>query len=219
VELEALARWSHRGTMLQPAEWLPLAEESGLIIPIGEALMASARAGYDRFQLPIAVNVAARQISEPDFLAQVGRAWGDSDWVRLTIEVTESALLADDAAATLKLEALRERGVRIALDDFGTGYSSLSRLATLPVDILKIDQSFVREIGTQRGLAVLRAIVGLAEAHELEVIAEGVEQASQLTALVELGVSRVQGNLLGRAAPGLPVRGPRPRRHGALGAH
>ncbi|MCC2308421.1 putative bifunctional diguanylate cyclase/phosphodiesterase [Cellulomonas chengniuliangii] len=219
VELEALARWSHRGTMLQPAEWLPLAEESGLIIPIGEALMASARSGYDRFQLPIAVNVAARQISEPDFLAQVGRAWGDSDWVRLTIEVTESALLADDAAATLKLEALRERGVRIALDDFGTGYSSLSRLATLPVDILKIDQSFVREIGTQRGLAVLRAIVGLAEAHELEVIAEGVEQASQLTALVELGVSRVQGNLLGRAAPGLPVRGPRPRRHGALGAH
>lgn len=218
VELEALARWSHRGTMLQPAEWLPLAEESGLIIPIGEALMASARAGYDRFQLPVAVNVAARQVSEPDFLDQVERAWGDSEWVRLTIEVTESALLADDAAATIKLQALRERGVRIALDDFGTGYSSLSRLASLPVDILKIDQSFVREIGTKRGVAVLRAILGLAEAHGLEVVAEGVEKATQLTALVDLGVSRVQGNLLGRAAPGLPVRGPRPRRHGALGA-
>lgn len=218
VELEALARWTHRGQMLQPAEWLPLAEESGLIVPIGEALIASARHGLDRFQLPVAVNVAARQISDPHFLELVERAWGDSEWVRLTVEVTESSLLADDAAATVSLQSLRDRGVRISLDDFGTGYSSLSRLATLPVDIVKIDQSFVREIGTGHGEAVLRAILALADAHHLEVIAEGVETAAQLTTLVGLGVTRVQGNLLGRPSPDLPVRGPRPRRHGVLRA-
>jgi diguanylate cyclase (GGDEF)-like protein len=214
VGLEALARWSHDGRMLMPSDWLPLAEESGLIVPIGQALLARSRAGYERFRLPVAVNVAARQLAEPDFLQHVEAAWGDDAWSYLTIEVTESALLDDGAAASMTLAELRSRGARIAIDDFGTGYSSLSRLASLPVDVLKIDKAFVREIRTRRGRAVLKAILALADAHGLDVVAEGVERASELTALVDLGVTRVQGNLLGRPSTTLPVRGPRPRPRG-----
>jgi EAL domain-containing protein (putative c-di-GMP-specific phosphodiesterase class I) len=206
VELEALARWTHGGRTLLPGEWLPRAEQSGLIEPIGRTLLASSRAGFDRFALPVAVNIAARQLAEPDFLAHIEQSWGDGAWDQLTVEVTESALFDDRADARAKLVELRSRGVRISLDDFGTGYSSLSRLALLPVDVLKIDQSFVREVGSERGLAVLRAILALADAHGLDVIAEGVERASELTALVELGVTRVQGNLLGRPSASLPVR-------------
>ena len=206
VELEALARWTHGGRTLLPGEWLARAEQSGLIVPIGRALLASSRAGLDRFALPVAVNIAARQLAEPDFLEHLEQSWGDGAWNQLTVEVTESALFDDRLDARAKLAELRSRGVRISLDDFGTGYSSLSRLALLPVDVLKIDQSFVREIGTDRGVAVLRAILALAEAHGLDVIAEGVERASELTALVELGVTRVQGNLLGRPSASLPVR-------------
>jgi EAL domain-containing protein (putative c-di-GMP-specific phosphodiesterase class I) len=206
VELEALARWTHGGRTLLPGEWLPRAEQSGLIVPIGRALLASSRAGLDRFALPVAVNIAARQLAEPDFLEHLEQSWGDGAWNQLTGEVTESALFDDRLDARAKLAELRSRGVRISLDDFGTGYSSLCRLALLPVDVLTIDQSFVREIGTERGLAVLRAILALAEAHGLDVIAEGVERVSELTALVELGVTRVQGNLLGRPSVSLPVR-------------
>jgi diguanylate cyclase (GGDEF)-like protein len=215
VELEALARWTHGGRTLLPGEWLPQAEQSGLIVPIGRELLVSSRAGVDRFSLPVAVNIAARQLAEPAFLEHIEHAWGDNAWDRLTVEVTESALFDDRADARAKLAELRSRGARISLDDFGTGYSSLSRLASLPVDILKIDQSFVREIGCERGLAVLRAILALADAHGLDVIAEGVERASELTALVELGVTRVQGNLLGRPNASLPVRFPRLRPPGA----
>ncbi|MGV8977513.1 MAG: putative bifunctional diguanylate cyclase/phosphodiesterase [Cellulomonas sp.] len=206
IELEALARWTHGGRTLLPGEWLARAEQSGLIVPIGRALLESSRAGLDRFALPVAVNIAARQLAEPDFLEHLERSWGDGAWDRLTVEVTESALFDDHLDARAKLVELRSRGVRISLDDFGTGYSSLSRLALLPVDVLKVDQSFVREIGTERGLAVIRAILALAEAHGLDVIAEGVERVSELTALVELGVTRVQGNLLGRPSANLPVR-------------
>jgi len=206
VELEALARWTHGGRTLLPGEWLTRAEQSGLIVPIGRALLESSRAGLDRFAFPVAVNIAARQLAEPDFIEHLEQSWGDGAWDQLTVEVTESALLDDSLDARDKLAELRTRGVRISLDDFGTGYSSLSRLALLPVDVLKIDQSFVREIGTERGLAVLRAILALAEAHGLDVVAEGVERVSELTALVGLGVTRVQGNLLGRPSASLPVR-------------
>ena len=99
------------------------------------------------------------------------------------------------------LSELRARGAQIAVDDFGTGYSSLARLARLPVDALKIDRSFVRDIGDRPRRGVVRAIVALAETHGLDVVAEGVEHADQLDALVDLGVTRVQGNFLGRAAP------------------
>ena len=209
VQVEALARWDHHGHLILPADWLELAEESGLIVPIGLEVMRQARRALERFQMPVSVNIAARQLAEPDALEQIETAWGDAFWEHLTLEITESALVQTSSAVPV-LSELRARGARIAVDDFGTGYSSLARIARLPVDELKIDRSFVRDMGTERGRGVVRAIVALAHTHGLEVVAEGVETPAQLTALAEMGVTRVQGNFLGRAAPNLPVRGPRP---------
>lgn len=206
VGVEVLARWQDGDTLRAPASWLPLAEETGLIVEIGEQMFAAARAASDRFGLPMAVNVAARQLDEPDVLGQIERGWGDGAWDRLTIEVTESALAHDDHHVRAVLTELAGRGVRIALDDFGTGYNSLARLGTLPLHVLKIDKSLVDSATTDEGLAVLRAVVGLAEAHGLEVVAEGVEQRAQLHALLGLGVDLVQGNLVGRPRGDLPER-------------
>ena len=210
VGLEALARWRRHGQLIQPAEWLALAEETGLIVEIGRQVFAAARAASDKYELPIAVNVAARQLDESDFVRQVEQSWGPGAWRRLTIEVTESALLRDAAHVRAALSTLASRGVRIALDDFGTGYNSLARLAELPVHILKIDRTFVQDAYTPAGAAVLRAVLAVAEAHGFEVVAEGVERAVELTALVALGVGTVQGFMLGRPAPTLPIRGRRP---------
>ncbi|KQY25112.1 diguanylate cyclase [Cellulomonas sp. Root485] len=209
VQVEALARWDHHGQLILPADWLELAEESGLIVPIGLEVLRQARRALERFQMPVSVNIAARQLAEPDALEQIETAWGDAFWEHLTLEITESALVQTSSAVPV-LSELRARGARIAVDDFGTGYSSLARIARLPVDELKIDRSFVRDMGTERGRGVVRAIVALASTHGLAVVAEGVETPHQLTALAEMGVTRVQGNFLGRAAPNLPVRGPRP---------
>ncbi|MFC4614657.1 putative bifunctional diguanylate cyclase/phosphodiesterase [Cellulomonas algicola] len=209
LQVEALARWNHHGHLVLPADWLDLAEESGLIVPIGLAVLRESRRALDRFQMPVAVNVASRQLTEPDALEQFETAWGDSYWEHLTLEITESALVQTVQAVPV-LSELRARGARVAVDDFGTGYSSISRLGRLPVDVLKIDRSFIRELGTERGRGAVRAILALAENHGLDVVAEGVETAAQLTTLVDLGVRRVQGNFLGRATPSLPVRGPRP---------
>ncbi|HEY3438411.1 MAG TPA: EAL domain-containing protein [Actinotalea sp.] len=210
VGLEVLARWNRDGRLVEPADWLPFAEESTLIEEVGRQMFQAARAGMERFGLPVAVNVAARQLDARDFVDQVVAAWGDSDWDRLTIEVTESALLHDADHVRRALVALADRGVTIALDDFGTGYNSLSRLAELPLHVLKIDRAFVRGIGTAQGAAVLRAILTLAEAHGLEVIAEGVERVDELTALVAMGVTTAQGNMLGRPAATLPLPGRTP---------
>ncbi len=209
LQVEALARWDHHGRLLLPVDWLELAEETGLIVPIGLSMLSQARRALDRFQMPVSVNLAARHLSEPDALEQIETAWGSTYWEHLTLEITESALVQTGAAIPV-LSELRARGTRIAVDDFGTGYSSLARLARLPVDVLKIDRSFVREVDTERGASVVRAIIELAAAHGLDVVAEGVERAADLDALVQLGVRRVQGNFLGRAAPTVPVRGPRP---------
>ncbi|CAM5778305.1 GGDEF-domain containing protein OS=Cellulomonas persica OX=76861 GN=CPE01_07050 PE=4 SV=1 [Cellulomonas persica] len=209
LQVEALARWDHHGRLLLPADWIDLAEETGLIVPIGLSILQQARRALDRFQMPVSVNLAARHLSEPDALEQLETAWGGAYWEHLTLEITESALVQTTAAIPV-LSELRARGARIAVDDFGTGYSSLARLARLPVDVLKIDRSFVREVGTERGSSVVRAILELGYAHGLDVVAEGVERAADLDALVGLGVRRVQGNFLGRAVPTVPVRGPRP---------
>ncbi|WP_448060709.1 putative bifunctional diguanylate cyclase/phosphodiesterase [Cellulomonas hominis] len=199
VGLEALARWQTDEGTLAPAHWLPLAEETGLIVPIGRAILAAARSDLRYLGLPVAVNVAARQLSEPSFLQQVVGAWGDGAWDLLTLEVTESSLLNDRGQAVQVLAELRARGARIALDDFGTGYSSLSRLARLPIDVLKIDREFVTGSATEPGRAVLRAMVQLAAAHGLDVVAEGVETPQQLAVLLDLGVARIQGHLVGQA--------------------
>lgn len=209
LQVEALARWNHHGHLVLPADWLELAEETGLIVPIGLSVLRESRRALERFQMPVAVNVAARQLTEPDALEQFETAWGDAYWEHLTLEITESALVQTGQAVPV-LSELRARGARVAVDDFGTGYSSISRLGRLPVDVLKIDRSFIRELGTERGRGAVRAIIALADNHGLDVVAEGVETAAQLTALVDLGVRQVQGNFLGRATPSLPVRGPRP---------
>ncbi|WP_372593716.1 putative bifunctional diguanylate cyclase/phosphodiesterase [Actinotalea sp.] len=206
VGLEVLARWKHGSELRAPADWLPLAEETGLIVPIGQQMFASARRGMEEFDLPVAVNVAARQLDEPDFVKHVEDSWGTDRWDRLTIEVTESALLYDAQHVRASLLTFAERGARIALDDFGTGYNSLSRLGELPIHTLKIDRAFVHDIGTTEGAAVLRAILALAEAHGFGIVAEGVEQRSELQALIQMGVSVVQGHMLGRPAPGVPSR-------------
>lgn len=211
VGLEVLARWRRDGRLRRPSEWLPLAEETGLIVEVGRQMFTAARRGMERFDLPVAVNVAARQLDEPDFVRHVEESWGTDRWDRLTIEVTESALLYDAVHVRAALDELVSRGVRIALDDFGTGYNSLSRLGELPLHVLKIDRTFVQDIGRPEGAAVLRAILALAEAHALEVVAEGVERAAELTALVDMGVGTVQGYMLGRPAATLPVRGRRQR--------
>lgn len=210
VGLEALARWRRHGELVLPQEWLPLAEETGLIVEIGRQVFAAARTASEKYDLPVAVNVAARQLDEADFVRHVEQSWGPGAWRRLTIEVTESALLHDDAHARAALATLAARGARIALDDFGTGYNSLSRLAELPVHVIKVDRSFVHASDTPEGRAVLRAVLAVARAHGLDVVAEGVERAEELTTLVGMGVGTVQGFMLGRPAPTLPIRGRRP---------
>lgn len=210
VGLEALARWHEGDNLILPDHWLALAEQSGLIVPIGRSMIRQARRALDRHQMPVAVNLSARELHEPDVLERIDTAWSGGPWEHLTIEITESTMLRT-AAAVPVLSELRARGARIALDDFGTGFSSLARLARLPVDVLKIDRSFVREVRTPRGAGPMRAIVALAEHHGLDVVAEGVESAGDLQMLVELGVPLAQGNFVGRPAPGLPVRGARPK--------
>ena len=204
--LEALARWECGGRLREPKEWLDYAETSGLIVAIGNMTFRKAFAATERYDLPVAINLSARQLAEPSLVDDLTAAWGTRDWSLLTLEITEGALLQDEQQAVSVLGRLRSRGARIALDDFGTGYNSLARLGTLPIDILKIDQSFVRDIASPAGLAVLRAIVTLADAHGLDVVAEGIEQVSELEGLVSLGVRRAQGNMLGRPAAALPVR-------------
>ena len=207
IGVEALVRWQHPDGMRQPAQWLTFAENSGLIVPIGQRLLTIAREGASRLGLPVAVNVAARQLAEPRFVEHVRESWGDGDWDLLTLEITESALVRDLPHVVRSLTTLRALGVRISIDDFGTGYSSFARLAKLPVDVLKIDQAFVRDLDDPGGVAVVRAIVALAQAYELELVAEGVEQLDQLETLTTLGIGHVQGYLLGRptATALLPV--------------
>ena len=212
VGVEALARWQHGGRMRMPGEWMAFAEETGLIVPIGRTVLGVARAGAQRMGLPVMVNVAARELAEPAFLDNLVADWGTSDWRNLTLEITETALLQDLPHVLRSLAALRGFGARIAIDDFGTGYSSFARLADLPVDVLKIDRAFVHRVTTDEGRAVVRAIVSLAGAYRLDVVAEGVETVEQLEVLLELGVPKLQGYLLGRPAAGRPhpVAVPRP---------
>ncbi len=209
IGLEALARWQEGDKVVLPEHWLALAEQTGLIVPIGHAMLRQARRALDRHQMPVAVNLSARELHESDVLERIDEAWGGGPWEHLTVEITESTMLRTTTAVPV-LSELRARGARIALDDFGTGFSSLARLARLPVDVLKIDRSFVREVRTPRGAGPVRAIVALAEHHGLDVVAEGVESAGDLQVLVDLGVRRAQGMFVGRPAPGLPVRGARP---------
>lgn len=210
--VEALLRWLHpvRG-MVSPAVFIPVAEQTGLILPLGqwvlEAACAQLVAWNDDSQtqkLSIAVNVSARQFRHPDFsthILDLLRTSGANPY-RLKLELTESLLLTDFEEAVIKMGELRSIGVSFSLDDFGTGYSSLAYLKRLPLDQLKIDQSFVRDVLTDpNDAAIARTILNLAKSLDLGVVAEGVETAGQRDFLLREGCRAFQGYFFGRPVP------------------
>jgi diguanylate cyclase (GGDEF)-like protein/PAS domain S-box-containing protein len=211
--LEALVRWQHpdRG-LLDPKEFVPIAEDSGLIEPVGrwvqEAACRQALAWHelrpDARPLDISVNLSARQVAHRDLPQIVSEILARTglDPIHLRLEITESVLVEESATATKTLEALSELGVRLVLDDFGTGYSSLAYLNRFPFDALKIDRSFVEALGIeQERTAIIEAIIGMARALSLDVIAEGVENEVQLSELRRLNCDYAQGHLFSRALP------------------
>jgi EAL domain-containing protein (putative c-di-GMP-specific phosphodiesterase class I) len=209
---EALLRWRHpvRGDV-SPLQFIPIAEESTLILEIGSWVLENACAQLARWQqsdamrhLTLAVNVSARQFRQADFVDML-RAIIERhpcDVSRLKLELTESMVLNDVAEVVHKMESLRTLGLSLSMDDFGTGYSSLSYLKKLPLAQIKIDQSFVRDITTDATDAVMvKTIIDLARNFHLEVIAEGVETVEQLDFLREHGCPMYQGFLFGKPMP------------------
>lgn len=209
---EALLRWQHpqRG-MVSPAAFIPLAEKTGLILPLGQwvlrtaCVQLAAWAGQPEVaQLTLAVNLSAQQLRQADFVEQLLQVLDETgaNPQRLKLELTESMLVTNVEDAIEKMQALKARGVRFALDDFGTGYSSLAYLRRLPLDQLKIDQSFVRDVLSDPSAAALaQSIVALAQTMGLGVIAEGVETAAQREFLARAGCHAYQGYHFGRPVP------------------
>jgi diguanylate cyclase (GGDEF)-like protein/PAS domain S-box-containing protein len=209
---EALIRWNHpeRG-MISPNQFIPLAEESGLILKIGEWVMETACAQLKAWEnnaltcdLVLAVNVSAEEFCTTEFVAQI-----QASIIRhgikpslLKLELTETLLLENMQETILTMNALNEIGVKFSLDDFGTGYSSLQYLKRLPLDQLKIDQSFVRDITVDiSDKEIVRTIIAIAQSFKLDVIAEGVETEEQRQFLIESGCYRHQGFLFGKPVP------------------
>ncbi|HCX83367.1 MAG: hypothetical protein A3E00_07510 [Curvibacter sp. RIFCSPHIGHO2_12_FULL_63_18] len=212
VGAEALVRWQHpqRG-LVSPMEFIPVAEQTGLIIPLGAWVLEMACRQLAQWAqqveteaLTVAVNVSARQFRHPDFAQQVLDLLHKTgaNPLRLKLELTESLLLSDTQDAILKMSALQAVGVGFALDDFGTGYSSLSYLKLLPLQQLKIDQSFVRDVLTDpNDAAIARTVLALGKSLGFSVVAEGVETEGQRDFLLDNGCSLFQGYLFGRAVP------------------
>jgi diguanylate cyclase (GGDEF)-like protein len=204
VGFEALLRWRHpdRG-LISPLEFIPLAEETGLIVPIGRWVLQQATQQAAEWQnrsplgrLRMSVNVSVRQFQHPDLVGDVAEALQRSalDPSLLTLEITESLFAQDTEETTRKIGLLKDLGIRLALDDFGTGYSSLSYLRRFPIDTLKIDKSFIDGVTTSpEGHAVVAAITQLGQTLRLEVVAEGLEDADQLQALRDLHCPLGQG--------------------------
>ena len=207
IGVEALVRWQHPELgLIAPGCFIALAEETGLILPIGEWVLRRAceqsrawqRAGLA--PVPVAVNLSARQFST-DIAATVARILADTglEPQLLELELTESASMEDPQQSFLILRQLKDMGVRLAIDDFGTGYSNLSYLKRFPVDKLKLDQSFVRDLTTDADdLSIARAVIAMAHGLRLTVIAEGVETAGQLALLLDNGCDEMQGYLFSR---------------------
>ncbi|TSH85159.1 bifunctional diguanylate cyclase/phosphodiesterase [Pantoea sp. paga] len=206
VGIEALLRWHHptRG-LIAPAEFIAIAEETGLIIPLGEWVLAEACVTQQRFpELLVAVNVSPVQFRSTGFvervMAIVSQSGGDPK--RLELEITEGVLIEDEREARAIIVALREAGFRIALDDFGTGYSSLNYLSNFPVDKIKIDRSFTQSLGVaENSVAIVESVVKLGHAMGLMVTAEGVETPGQMSALADAGCNQLQGYLFSQAVP------------------
>ena len=213
VAVEALLRWEHPAQgLVAPDRFIPVAEESGLIIPIGAWVLQSAcsqlrewtyggRAGALE---AVEVNLSARQIDHVEIVGTVERVLEETGISpsSLTLEITESALMRDAASALQVLRALKALGVTLAIDDFGTGYSSLSYLHRFPLDVLKVDKSFVDGMaGGRDGVEIVAAVIKLAHALGLQVVAEGVEQTEQLEQLAAMGCDFAQGYLFARPLP------------------
>jgi predicted signal transduction protein with EAL and GGDEF domain len=208
---EALLRWNHpqRGLSL-PSEFISLAEETGLIIPIGDWVLRTACADAARWprDVRVAVNISPAQFKSRNLVASVSTALSAAGLAanRLELEITESVLLQDTEATLATLHKLRALGLRISMDDFGTGYSSLSYLRSFPFDKIKIDRSFVSELA-MRGdsMAIVRAVTGLGRSLGISTTAEGVETSEQLALLRSEGCNEVQGYLFGPARPAAEV--------------
>jgi len=209
--MEALIRWRHPEMgMVAPYRFIPLAEETGQILAIGAWVLRTAcrqlrdwqHAG--RKELRIAVNVSARQLAEPDFVQSVADVLADTGLAPccLELELTESAVMDDVAHATEVMHQLKKLGVQLAIDDFGTGYSSLAHLKRFEIDVLKIDQTFVRDLTVDPDdAAIVTTIIALAGNLGLDVISEGVETQDQLDFLRRHGCRHMQGYLFGRPMP------------------
>ena len=212
VGLEALVRWREPDQgLLLPADFVPIAEETGLIVPLGEWVLGAALRQNRLWQqqghplLPVSVNLSPRQFRERDLVTTLRHILADAGQPArlLELEITESTLMHDIEETRAKMEEIAAMGVRLAIDDFGTGYSSLSYLKRFPVHTLKIDQSFIGDLTTDRDdAAIVAAIAGLARSLDLDLVAEGVEAPAQLEVLLGLGCERFQGKLF---APALPA--------------
>ena len=205
--VEALLRWRHpEKGLISPAEFIPIAEETGLIIPIGRWVLREGCRHARRLEAPdgrplrMSVNLSLKQIQHSDIVADVRDALEDAGLApdRLILEITESVLMDDTELAVERLNDLKALGVTLALDDFGTGYSSLSYLSRFPVDILKMDRSFLSEHSTPESHSLANAVVGLGETLQLEVVAEGIEAVEQADTLRALGCHLGQGFLFAR---------------------
>jgi EAL domain-containing protein (putative c-di-GMP-specific phosphodiesterase class I) len=208
THVEALVRWRRADELLSPLDFIPAAESTGLINSLGQEILALAcRQVYDWLagagMRSVAVNVSAVQLREPDFARDILTILAATgvDPRQLIIEVTESACLGSPRRVIEQLSHMRERGIRVALDDFGTGYSTLARLRELPVDIIKVDKSFIDEVKTGReNLPILNSIIDLGHTLGLHVTVEGVETAAQARHLRRLGCDSMQGFYFGRPA-------------------
>lgn len=209
--VEALLRWNHptRGP-ISPAEFIPLAEETGLIVPIGIWALRKACAQSIAWQreglppIPVAVNLSPRQFADENLLKDIDDALADSGLASeyLQIEITESMVMHNVVKASATLSEIRKRGITIAIDDFGTGYSSMSLMKKFPIDTLKIDRSFVRDIPhDEEDKAITKAIIGMGKALGLKLVAEGVETAAQERFLMAHGCDEIQGYLLSKPVP------------------
>jgi EAL domain-containing protein (putative c-di-GMP-specific phosphodiesterase class I) len=211
VGAEALIRWNHPTEgQLSPGEFVDVAEDTGLIVPLGRWVIEQATRDAVAWQamtgrsLPVSVNLSPRQLHDPELVECTSRALAASGLPAeaLVIEITENLLLNDAELARDVLGSLRALGVRVAVDDFGTGYSSLAYLDRYPVDVLKIDRSFVAPLGTSvKSAALVRSIVELAAALEMECVAEGVEDEQQVVTLRSLGCHLAQGFMFAKPRP------------------
>jgi diguanylate cyclase (GGDEF)-like protein len=222
--VEALIRWTHpqRGP-IAPLDFIPLAESNGLIVPIGEQVLRMACAAAAEWQrdghlVRVAVNLSAVQLRHPNLVQTVIDALARSGLAPelLELEMTETAFLEDSASSLARLRALRATGLRLALDDFGTGFSSMSYLQRMPLNTIKIDQSFVKGLPLDNdSVSIVRAIISMAKSLGLEITAEGVETAEQAQMLTDMQCEILQGWFIGRPAPAAEIsslltRRPRP---------